>query len=234
MIKMAKEVPINQIICGDCLKVMKDWPDGCVDLVLTDPEWQNWNVNVAFEWSRVLSKGRHIFVWWHPWTAFLIQPEFEKHFRMLNIIVLWRKNFCGQVADKERLPMQWYPVFFGVNEEPKFSIAKRKFELKLASDVWSYITPQSNHKEDPKFHKWQKDLISISAMIKLCTEPEDVVLDTYCGSGTTCVAAKKLGRRYIGIDISEEYCEIARERLKAIDTGVPAKEARAGQKALFQ
>jgi len=42
-----------------------------------------------------------------------------------------------------------------------------------------------------------------------------------------------MGRRYIGIDISEEYCQIARERLKAVDTGVPVKEARACQMALF-
>ena len=60
-----------------------------------------------------------------------------------------------------------------------------------------------------------------------------IILDPFCGSGTTCVAAKMMGRNYIGIDISEEYCEIARERLKAIDTGVPVKEARAGQQPLF-
>jgi len=42
-----------------------------------------------------------------------------------------------------------------------------------------------------------------------------------------------LGRRYIGIDISEKYCEIARQRLEAVDTGVPVKEQRAGQMALF-
>jgi DNA modification methylase len=43
-----------------------------------------------------------------------------------------------------------------------------------------------------------------------------------------------LKRNYIGIDISPEYCKIAEERLRAVDTGVPVKEARAGQKALFE
>jgi len=41
----------------------------------------------------------------------------------------------------------------------------------------------------------------------------DLVLDLMCGSGTTCLAALKLGRKYIGIDISEEYCELSRKRI---------------------
>lgn len=52
-----------------------------------------------------------------------------------------------------------------------------------------------------------------SWFIKLFTLPGDVVLDPFLGSGTTAVAAKQLGRRYIGIDINPEYCEIARERI---------------------
>lgn len=44
----------------------------------------------------------------------------------------------------------------------------------------------------------------------------DVVLDPMCGSGTTCKMAKKLGRRFIGIDVSPEYCEIARKRVNSI------------------
>jgi len=62
---------------------------------------------------------------------------------------------------------------------------------------------------------------------------DGVVVDIFCGSGTTCVAAKMLGRNYIGIDISEEYCEIARQRLEAVDTGISVKEQNKGQMALF-
>ena len=63
---------------------------------------------------------------------------------------------------------------------------------------------------------------------------EGTVLDPFCGSGTTCVAAKMLGRDYIGIDISSDYVAIARERLRAVETGVPARERRAGQMGLFE
>jgi len=46
------------------------------------------------------------------------------------------------------------------------------------------------------------------------TNKGDVVLDPMCGSGTTCKVAKQLGRNYIGIDVSQEYCDMAKERLK--------------------
>jgi len=49
--------------------------------------------------------------------------------------------------------------------------------------------------------------------IKLFTVEGDVVLDPFIGSGTTAVAAKQLGRKYVGVDISEEYCQLAEERL---------------------
>ena len=49
--------------------------------------------------------------------------------------------------------------------------------------------------------------------IKLFTQPEEIVLDPFNGSGTTVVAAKRLKRNYVGIDINEEYCELARQRV---------------------
>jgi site-specific DNA-methyltransferase (adenine-specific)/site-specific DNA-methyltransferase (cytosine-N4-specific) len=52
--------------------------------------------------------------------------------------------------------------------------------------------------------------------IKLFTQPGDTVLDPFIGSGTTAVAAKQLGRYYVGIDIDEEYCQMARKRVMEI------------------
>jgi DNA modification methylase len=49
--------------------------------------------------------------------------------------------------------------------------------------------------------------------IKLFTVPGDVVLDPFIGSGTTAIAARQLGRSYVGIELLPDYCELARERL---------------------
>jgi len=53
-------------------------------------------------------------------------------------------------------------------------------------------------------------------LILLYTNAGDTVLDPFAGSGTTCVAAKRLGRNYIGYEVSEEYCEGARERIRRV------------------
>lgn len=58
-------------------------------------------------------------------------------------------------------------------------------------------------------------------VIKLYSYVDDVVLDPFCGSGTTCVAAKMLKRHYVGADIVPEYCELAERRLSATSWGQP-------------
>ena len=90
------------------------------------------------------------------------------------------------------------------------------------------------YKKEKRLHPTQKPFGVMTWILQRYSEPGQLIVDGFCGSGTTCVAAKVLGRDYIGIDISEEYCQIARERLKAVDTGVPVKEARAGQKSLWE
>lgn len=62
-------------------------------------------------------------------------------------------------------------------------------------------------------HPTQKPMRTALVPIEFSSEPGDVVLDPFAGSGTTLVAAKKLGRRGIGIELEERYCEVAAKRL---------------------
>ena len=86
-------------------------------------------------------------------------------------------------------------------------------------------------------HPSQKPIGLIIQLTKECSNPTNLILDPFCGSGTTCVAAKMLGRDYIGIDISLEYCKIAKERLNKIRKGcklglldkLPKKKKRKGK-----
>jgi site-specific DNA-methyltransferase (adenine-specific) len=77
----------------------------------------------------------------------------------------------------------------------------------------SNIIRVSADNNDRGLHETQKPLKLIELLIKLVTRDNAIILDPFAGSGTTCVAAKLLGRHYIGIEIDENYVKIAQERL---------------------
>lgn len=80
-------------------------------------------------------------------------------------------------------------------------------------DVWDipYLNPKARERVG---YPTQKPVLLLRRVIELTTEPEDLVLDPFCGSGTTLVAAESLGRRSVGIDVSTEAVELAIARLQ--------------------
>jgi site-specific DNA-methyltransferase (adenine-specific) len=86
-------------------------------------------------------------------------------------------------------------------------------ELRYPSSVQEFNNRASG---DRGLHPTQKPVLLFEYLIKTYTNKGDLVLDNCAGSGTTGVACKNLGRKYIGIEISEEYCEIARKRINQI------------------
>ncbi len=80
------------------------------------------------------------------------------------------------------------------------------------SDVWEipYLNPKAKERVG---YPTQKPLLLLERIIKLTSQTGDVVLDPFCGSGTTCVAAKMLGRNYIGIDKSSSAVELSQTRI---------------------
>jgi site-specific DNA-methyltransferase (adenine-specific) len=92
------------------------------------------------------------------------------------------------------------------------TIAREDF-LEWTKSVWTF--PAVSAKKIGHPAPFPEDLPH--RCIELYTFLEDVVLDPFCGSGTTCVAAKKLGRRHIGYEINADYVELAEKRLEEID-----------------
>jgi site-specific DNA-methyltransferase (adenine-specific) len=82
-------------------------------------------------------------------------------------------------------------------------------------------------------HETQKPEPLMVELVELFTDPDEVVLDPYAGSGTTGVACLRTGRRCILIEKDARYAAIARERLKAESQGLTLRAARAGQLPMF-
>lgn len=79
--------------------------------------------------------------------------------------------------------------------------------------VWTGPLTQQKEKAFGK-HPTQKPIYILERIIEASTTPEAIVLDPFCGSSTTGVAARRLGRKYIGIDNVEEYIELSVRRLQ--------------------
>ena len=241
----------NKIICGDCLDVMKDWPDGCVDLVLTDPPYGTtackWDSIIPLEpmWEqlkRLVKLDRAVVLTAsQPFTTTLISSN-KKDFAFSWV---WDKCFAGNYVQAKRQPLKVHEdvvVFCFTGKQPIYfpQMMKREIPIEkgsnkqgkaipiaitVASKVYGktkriYMTKHPisiikfNIRKERGFHPTQKPTALMKYLIKTYTNEDELVLDFTCGSGTTCVAAKMLGRNYIGVDISEEYCDIARQRLK--------------------
>lgn len=251
-------LPVNQIIQGDCLEVMKNWPDKCVDLVLTSPPYNLGNFSKGSFYG---GKNKGFQLTYESHSDDMPTGEYIKWqhqiltecYRLLSVdgAILYnhKPRISGGIWDDRKnlipstLPIRQEIIwdrcgmvnfsgsFFAPNTERVYIIAQKSWkpqrEFLGIGEVWR-ITPETNNRHPAPF-----PLKLALTAIESSSDGASIILDPFCGSGTTCVAAKVLGRKYIGIEISEEYCKIARERLEAADTGVPAKEARVGQMAMF-
>ena len=94
-----------------------------------------------------------------------------------------------------------------------YELMKKFNDNKQMKDVWSSSTTPKKEKEFGK-HPTQKPEWLLERILLAGTNEGDTVLDPFNGSGTTGVMCKKLGRKYIGIDISTEYLNISKQRIE--------------------
>jgi DNA modification methylase len=85
----------------------------------------------------------------------------------------------------------------------------------MLQDVWDDIdSVQTVNKKESVDYPTQKPLKLLERIIQISSDPKDIVLDPFCGSGTTLVSAVNLGRKYLGVELNKEACKIARYRIK--------------------
>ena len=215
----------NTIVCGDCLDILKQLPDHCVDLVLTDPPYgidyqsarrvdkSKWMPKIAndtspfIDWiedaSRVLRNGGRLlcFYRWDVQEAFL--SEIKRVGLAIKSQIVWDKVVHGMGDLRGAFAPQHENIIYATKGRYVFQ-GKRPCS----------VIRQQKVSPGNLLHPNEKPVELLKTLIRPLTVEGDVVLDCFCGSGSTGVASVSLGRRYIGIDISSEYCEIARNRIK--------------------
>lgn len=255
---------INKIICGDNVKVLSGFPDGCIDLIVTSPPYDNIRdyegYNFAFEqlaWGlwRIMKKGA-VLVWVvgdetvngsESGTSFY-QALFFRNNCGLNLhdTMIYEKNTAAFPPTNRYEQVFEYMFIFSKNKPKVVNLIKDKKNMwagtknfgeisnrskdgKLIKDgkhivadfgirtcIWRYNTGFGYSSEDKEAFEHPAifpEKLARDHILSWSNE-DDIVLDPMCGSGTTCKMAYRYKRKFIGIDISEKYCRIARQRMK--------------------
>ena len=243
-----------ELMQGDCLEVMKEIPDGSIDMVLADPPYGTtackWDTVIDFPsmWAQlkrvIKPNGAILLFGQEPFSSLLRCSAID----LFKYDFYWRKNkpagftnarlkplkdveiisvFSeGATANGSKRNMPYFPQ--GVKEGKEW---KRPSQYKNDSSVNptrdSHLlerkTHGSNyprqvlegysHHANTQVHPTQKPVALMGYLIKTYTNEGETVLDFTMGSGTTGVAAKNTGRKFIGIELDKEYFKIAARRI---------------------
>ena len=216
---------------GDCLEVMKTIPDKSIDLVLTDPpygiKYQNWDgfiIDISKECNRILKDNGSI-IMFSGWSNVLeVKNQMEKYFKLNNWIIYDRIKGRGAKYNlvSTREDILWFVksgiwifnrIQSSIPKKTKGMGNKNGCKNRILSNVWSDIPPLVPWSKEKVNHPTQKPLALIERIVKVFSNEGGLILDAFMGSGTTGVACKKLGRNFIGIEISPEYFKIAERRI---------------------
>jgi adenine-specific DNA-methyltransferase len=204
---------LNQVTFGDCVELLPQLPDACIDLVLTDPPYVvNYQprdrrrcVNDRAHWLEPAFRQVHrvlkpncfcvSFYGW-PWVDRFMAVWKACGFRPVSHLV-WPKKHSSRKGYTEGHHEVAYLLAKGRPPKPRHP----------PCDVLPWEYTGNVH------HPNEKPVVALLPLIEAFSRPGDVVLDAFAGSGTTGLAARKLNRRFILFEKDKTYYETARQRL---------------------
>lgn len=221
---------------GDCFEKMKSIPDHSVDLILCDPPYNLANYstgNIKFDWRSDINND--VAKWDEvPLNPFDLVTEFKRILSPKgNIFIFCSYNLLGKFHEAFDPEFDTFQFMVWHKTNPVPNIRKSSFlnscELIVClwnkGHTWNFTKQNEMHNfiespicmgaerlKNPK-HPTQKPVRILKHIINIASNPGDIVLDMFMGVGSTGVAAKMLDRRFIGIEIDEEYFNAAKERI---------------------
>lgn len=236
---MKFEDMINTIQLGNCYELIKNIPDKSVDLIITDPpyEWQKGgemtglfrkgvssrnfmyqiekanldkgiNYSILDDFVRVMKKI-NIYIWCNKEQLYKYMEYFVGKLNCYFDIIIWNKTNVTPLCGNKYLTDKEYCLFFREKGVPIIGSYETKKTV--------YISSSNKEDKDNFIHPNCKPINIIKNLIENSSKKNDIILDTFVGSGTTCLACKETGRRYIGMEIDPEYHKIAVDRLNGIN-----------------
>lgn len=204
----------NQVICGDALQILPRFPDLSIDAVITDPAWPDTSLNLAgsdraYElWTQAVKEiarltDRLVVILGCDTDPRFLEsvPESLPFFR-----VCWLRRVPGSYRG---------PLFYGADVAYVFGARWLNGTDRVIGGESTAVIQTDKDPDNP--HPCKRHLHHVSWLVRVFTRPGHLVLDPFCGSGTTLVAARRAGRDYCGIDIVPEYVAYSKKRLSEPD-----------------
>ena len=252
-----RDLPLDQVLVGDCIALMRKLPPASVHAIFADPPynlqlkgdlrrpddslvdavddaWDQFDDFAAYDaftraWlteaRRVLRKDGTLWVIGSYHNVFRLGTALQDlGFWVLNDVI-WRKanpmpNFRGRRFTNAHETLIW--AARGPESRYRFNYAAMKAlndDVQMRSDWFIPLCTGHERLRDAKgakLHPTQKPEALLHRVILSCTNPGEVVLDPFLGSGTSAAVAKRLGRRFIGLERDEGYAFAAAERIAAV------------------
>ena len=222
----------NKIINDDCLNILKQLPDKCIDLVLTDPPYimdnHGGQLKADKYFSRKLTTKKHIDFICDDFDFENVTKEFLRILKKINIFI-----FCSNSQISRTMlffEKLGYSVTCLVWDKPNpIPLCNGKYVSNLEfiihiKEKGSYWNNDLSVKEKLKsfrytapinrIHPTEKPIELIQHLLKIGSQENDLVLDCFSGSGTTAIACSELKRRFICIEKDKQYWQKSVERLE--------------------
>ena len=168
----------------------------------------------AVEWLRVLKPGRHLYVMCDPETSYDIVPELKAAGWVWGNRLIWGKGWIGMGYHYRR---SYEDVLF-FTKKPKGKIKKRQLRNLGTADLLS--GPEYRALRGKDLYPTEKPVPLLRTLIHQSTEPGELVMDPFMGSGSTGEAALSLGCRFLGIDVGDDSHRRTKERLQGVQAAV--------------
>jgi len=202
------------IVCGDAFKLIRKLPDKSVGMVVTDPPYGVGLVYTdgekkipdicPYEILPELLRVTNGPVFWFG-SATKVVEAVEKFNPKPQRILVWAPAFTTSHVRANGMFYRWQPIY-------AWQLPKKVPNKNMVHDVFRQTTKAKKSRWN---HGGSKPVELIKVLANL---GEGTVLDPFVGSGTTAIAARAVGRCFLGFDLSSEYCEIVRERLSFGDS----------------
>lgn len=189
----------------ESLRIAKNCKKTNLDIISIN---QGFDYGLFLELCRVMKKI-NIFIWCSKLQILDIMKYFIENKNCLFEIITWHKTNPTPTCNNKWLPDTEYCLYF----REKGVKVNDGYELKS-----KYYISSANVNDKDKFsHPTIKPLELVKRHLLHTTQPNDIVLDCFLGSGTTAVACKEIGRHYIGFEVDKKWFDIAQNRLNKID-----------------